>query len=111
MQLRYSPSGLDQRVELTAGVNNVFNTNPPPCVSCSLNNYDPTTYDVPGQFGYIRIAFKMGDHREAPPPYVAPPAPPPPAVEPAPAPVVEPVAPPPPPPPPPPPAATGERGS
>jgi iron complex outermembrane recepter protein len=59
VQLSYVPTGLGKRVELTAGVNNVFNTDPPPCVSCSLNNFDPTTYDVPGQFGYIRLSYKM----------------------------------------------------
>ena len=59
VQLTYTPSFWDRRFEITAGVNNVFNTNPPACFSCSLNNYDPTTYDVPGQFGYLRISYKM----------------------------------------------------
>ncbi len=59
IQLRYSPSALKRRVTLTLGVNNVFNQDPPGCFSCSVNNFDPTTYDVPGQFGYLRIAYKM----------------------------------------------------
>jgi len=59
VQFNYTPGYLDRRVMLTLGANNVFNTDPPPCVSCSLNNYDPTTYDVPGQFGYIRLSYKM----------------------------------------------------
>jgi len=50
------PSG---RVTLTLGVNNVFNQDPPGCFSCSVNNFDPTTYDVPGQFGYLRVSYKM----------------------------------------------------
>jgi iron complex outermembrane receptor protein len=58
-QLNYFLPIMDKRFQLTAGVNNVFNTSPPPCVSCSLNNYDPTTYDIPGQFGYVRLAYKM----------------------------------------------------
>ena len=57
--LTYTPSFLNERIAITAGVNNVFNQDPPPCFSCSLNNYDPTTYDVPGQFGYLRITYKM----------------------------------------------------
>jgi iron complex outermembrane receptor protein len=59
VQLFVSPSWMDHRTTLTIGVNNVFNTDPPACSTCSLNNFDPTTYDVPGQFGYARLAFKM----------------------------------------------------
>lgn len=49
----------DKRMMLTAGVNNVFDRDPPACFSCTGPNYDPTTYDVPGQFGYIRLSYKM----------------------------------------------------
>ncbi len=49
----------DRRMALTLGVNNVFNQDPPACFSCTGPNYDPTTYDVPGQFGYVRISYKM----------------------------------------------------
>ncbi len=59
LQLLYTPSALDRRFTFTAGVNNVFNQDPPACFSCSLNNFDPTTYDVPGQFGYLRVSYKM----------------------------------------------------
>lgn len=59
VQLTFTPSFLDQRFAFTAGVNNVFNQDPPACFSCSLNNFDPTTYDVPGQFGYLRVSYKM----------------------------------------------------
>ncbi|QXQ08590.1 TonB-dependent receptor [Sphingosinicellaceae bacterium] len=58
-QITYAPSFMERRLAFTVGVNNVFNTNPPACFSCSLNNYDPTTYDVPGQFGYLRVSYKM----------------------------------------------------
>lgn len=58
-QLQLNPSRWDGRLTLSVGMNNVFNVDPPACFSCSLNNYDPTTYDVPGQFGYFRIAYKM----------------------------------------------------
>jgi iron complex outermembrane receptor protein len=58
-QLNYNPAWLQRRVAFTVGVNNVFDKDPPACASCSLNNYDPTTYDVPGQFGYARISYKM----------------------------------------------------
>ena len=42
---------------MTFGVNNVFDTDPPACFSCDLNNFDPTTYDVPGQFWYARVSY------------------------------------------------------
>jgi iron complex outermembrane recepter protein len=49
----------DKRLVLTVGVNNVFDKDPPACFSCTGPNYDPTTYDVPGQFGYARLSYKM----------------------------------------------------
>jgi iron complex outermembrane receptor protein len=50
---------LERRVTLTVGGNNLTNKNPPACFTCSVNNYDPTTYDVPGRFFYGRISYKM----------------------------------------------------
>lgn len=47
------------RTTLSAGVNNVLDQDPPVCVTCSLNGYDASNYDLPGQFGYLeaRIGF------------------------------------------------------
>jgi iron complex outermembrane receptor protein len=59
VQLGYTPSFMDSAFTFTLGVVNVFNTDPPPCNTCTGPNYDPTTYDVPGQFGYLRISVKM----------------------------------------------------
>lgn len=59
VQLQFRPSWIDDQLALTLGVNNVFNKAPPACFSCSLNNYDPTTYDVPGRFGYLRLSFGL----------------------------------------------------
>ena len=58
-QIIFTPLAFEKRLALTLGVNNVFNQDPPPCISCTGPNYDPTTYDVPGQFGYIRVSYKM----------------------------------------------------
>ena len=52
-------SFLDKKFLLSLGVNNVFNQDPPACFSCTGPNYDPSTYDVPGQFGYVRLTYKM----------------------------------------------------
>jgi iron complex outermembrane receptor protein len=59
LQLSWTPGFLDKRWGLTLGVNNLFDVDPPACISCGLNNFDPTTYDVPGQFGYLRLSYKM----------------------------------------------------
>jgi iron complex outermembrane receptor protein len=40
------------------GVNNLFDKDPPGCVTCSLNNYDPNLYDAPGQFFYFRLTYR-----------------------------------------------------
>lgn len=58
-QARWTPSYLDDRVVISLGVNNLTDEDPPGCFSCGLNNFDPTTYDSPGRFGYVRIAFRQ----------------------------------------------------
>lgn len=47
-------------LDLTLGANNVFGKEPPACVSCSLNGYDASTYDVPGGgFWYVRAGLRF----------------------------------------------------
>jgi iron complex outermembrane receptor protein len=44
----------------TLGVNNLFGKEPPICLSCSLNGYDPSNYDLPaGRFVYARAEVKF----------------------------------------------------
>ena len=47
-----------ENMEFTVGVNNVLDTNPPPCFSCTGGGFETGTYDVPGQFGYVRLTFR-----------------------------------------------------
>ena len=56
-QVQFRPAWMQSSVALTLGINNVFDKDPPACFSCSLNNYDPTTYDIPGRFGYARLSY------------------------------------------------------
>lgn len=51
------PVALD--LTLTAGINNLFNKAPPVCVSCSLNGYDASTYDLPSRFTYLQANVKF----------------------------------------------------
>ena len=56
LQLRWN---LRDNFGFALGVNNLFNVDPPGCISCGLNNMDPTTYDVPGTFFYARATYHM----------------------------------------------------
>ena len=57
VQVSLRPAWMDRAFALTFGVNNVFDTDPPGCFSCDLNNFDPTTYDVPGRYWYARVSY------------------------------------------------------
>jgi iron complex outermembrane receptor protein len=49
-----------QGTQLTLGLNNAFGKDPPICLSCSLNGYDPSVYDLPaGRFMYARAEVKF----------------------------------------------------
>jgi iron complex outermembrane receptor protein len=58
IQLRWTP-GWFNGLGFAIGANNLFNSDPPACFTCGLNNMDPTTYDVPGTFFYGRVTFRM----------------------------------------------------
>lgn len=54
--LQVAWSGLPNTV-LEVGAHNLFDEDPPPCLSCSLNGYDPSTHDPAGQFIYVRGTY------------------------------------------------------
>lgn len=58
-QARWTPSFISDGFRVAVGVNNLFDKDPPGCVSCSLNNFDPNAYDVPGRFFYLRVGYRM----------------------------------------------------
>lgn len=41
--------------KVSVGVNNVFDKKAPNCLSCSLNGFDASTYDLAGQYVYGRV--------------------------------------------------------
>lgn len=57
-QFRWRPSFIDENIALAVGVNNLFDKDPPGCVTCGLNNYDPNAYDAPGRFMYLRLSYR-----------------------------------------------------
>lgn len=59
LQLSWTPALFDQQLQLALGVNNLLDEDPPPCLSCNLNNYDGTLYPVPGRFFHARAALKF----------------------------------------------------
>lgn len=47
-------------LQLSAGLNNAFDKDPPVCLSCSLNGYDASTYDIPrGRYWYLRADLRF----------------------------------------------------
>lgn len=46
-------------MSISGGVNNVFDKDAPTCLSCSLNGYDASTYDLPGRFSYVEATVKF----------------------------------------------------
>jgi iron complex outermembrane receptor protein len=59
LQVSWTPTLFDQQLQLALGVNNLLDEDPPPCLSCDLNNYDGTLYPVPGRFFHARAALKF----------------------------------------------------
>jgi iron complex outermembrane receptor protein len=59
LQLRWSPNWFGEGLGFAIGANNLFNSDPPACFTCGLNNMDPTTYDVPGTFFYGRATLRF----------------------------------------------------
>ncbi len=58
LTLGFRPPVLDNRLQLTIGVNNVLDRDPPACASCLNGSYDPGTYDTPGRFGFVRLTYR-----------------------------------------------------
>jgi len=59
LRLGWTPSAFDKKLEVALGVNNILDEDPPPCLSCDLNNYDGTLYPVPGRYIHARAALKF----------------------------------------------------
>jgi len=59
LQFRFFAPSFADNFGFALGVNNLFDKDPPGCISCGLNNFDPTTYDVPGRYLYARATVKM----------------------------------------------------
>ena len=59
LQLRWNSPDFADKFGFALGVNNLFGKDPPGCISCGLNNFDPGTYDVPGRYFYARATVKM----------------------------------------------------
>ena len=44
---------------VSGGINNVWAHEAPICLSCSLNSYDASNYDLPGRFWYVEANIKF----------------------------------------------------
>lgn len=59
VNVSYDTELFGARTRITVGAENLFDTAPPICVSCSLNGYDPSTYRIPGRFLYARLGLRF----------------------------------------------------
>ena len=57
LQLSWNNSEWMRGFRVSLGVNNLTGEDPPICLSCSLNGYDASTYDLPGRFWYARLGL------------------------------------------------------
>ena len=48
-----------KNLDISAGINNLLAKDPPVCLSCSLNGYDASNYDLPGRFAYMQASLKF----------------------------------------------------
>ena len=59
LQLRWHAPSFTDNFGFALGVTNLFKTKAPGCVTCDINNFDPTVYDLPGRYLYARATVKM----------------------------------------------------
>ena len=59
LQLRWTAESFRDNFGFALGVNNLLKTKAPGCFTCDINNFDPTTYDLPGRYFYARATVKM----------------------------------------------------
>ena len=46
-------------LSVSGGINNIFAKDAPICLSCSLNGYDASNYDLPGRFIYVEASVRF----------------------------------------------------
>ena len=60
VKLAWATPLFNEGLTLSTGVNNLFEKEPPICITCSLNGYDASTYDIPnGRFAYVKASMKF----------------------------------------------------
>jgi outer membrane receptor protein involved in Fe transport len=48
---------INDNLRVTAGINNLLDQDPPVSFTTFANSFDPSMYEVPGQFGYVRFSM------------------------------------------------------
>lgn len=59
LQVSWMPPALDNKAQVTIGVSNLFNKEPPLCRSCAASSYDGTIYPIGGRFLRARASMKF----------------------------------------------------
>src|SRR6056297_157096 len=58
IQATYRPGFFEDNLEISAGIKNAFDEDPPACFSCALNGFDAAIYDMPGRFFYLKAVYR-----------------------------------------------------
>ncbi len=59
VRLSYTPDFANDGLTLTAGVNNVFDEDPPICFPCGVIGMSIAVHDIPGPVGYLRVTYQQ----------------------------------------------------
>ena len=60
LRVAWTPSNFaDGRFTVAAGINNVFDEDPPVCFPCGVLGMSIVVHDLPGQVGYIRATWQQ----------------------------------------------------
>ena len=57
LRVSYNPSYMDDALSVTLGFNNVFDEDPPVCVTCGVG-MSRVAHDIPGTVGYLRVTYR-----------------------------------------------------
>jgi len=59
VQVRFLVPTIGRDFSFAVGVNNLFDTETPGCVTCESNNFSQAVHDIPGRYFYVRAGLKM----------------------------------------------------
>ena len=59
LRVSYTPSFANDGLTISAGINNLFDEDPPVCFPCGVIGMSIVAHDLPGQVGYLRVSYQQ----------------------------------------------------